>query len=76
MSQAASTMPLSIGTLGEASYPLYCKAMRILIRDGKSLEQIQRSLCWDRLRSLHRCLPRSYGAPELMYLHLKREICP
>jgi len=74
MSQAASAKPLSIGTL-EASYPLYCKAMRILIRDGKSLEQIQRSLCWDRLRSLHHCLPRSYRDPELMYLHLKREIC-
>lgn len=74
MSQAASTNPISIGAL-EASYPLYCKAMRILIRDGKSLEQIQRSLCWYRLSSLHHCLPRSYRDPELMYLHLKREIC-
>lgn len=74
MSQAASSKPLSIGPL-EASYPLYCKAMRILIRDGKSHEQIQRSLCWDRLRSLHHCLPRDYRNPELMDHHLKREIC-
>ena len=74
MSQVASAKPLSIGAL-EAGYPLYCKAMRILIRDGKTLEQIQRSLCWDRLRSLHHCLPRSYQDPEMMYLHLKREIC-
>lgn len=74
MSQAASTRPLSIGAL-EASYPLYCKAMRILIRDGKSLEQIQRSLCWDRLRSLHHCLPKSYREPAQLYFHLKREIC-
>jgi hypothetical protein len=49
--------------------------MRILIRDGKSLEQIQRSLCLDRLCSLHHCLPRSYQNPEMMYLHLKREFC-
>lgn len=73
MSQAASTPGISIGAL-EASYPLYCKAMRLLIREGKTLEQIQRSLCWDRLRSLHHCLPRSYRDPELMYAHLKREI--
>jgi hypothetical protein len=74
MSQAVPVKPLSIVAL-EASYPLYCKALRILIRDGKTLEQIQRSFCWDRLRSLHHCLPRSYRDPELMYLHLKREIC-
>lgn len=74
MGQLNLSRVLTIGQL-EASYPLYCKAMRILIRDGKTLEEIQRSLCWDRLRSLHYCLPRSYRDPELMYLHLKREIC-
>ena len=74
ISPAAYPAMISIGAL-EASYPLYCKAMRILIREGKSLAQIQRSVCWDRLRSLHHCLPRNYRDPELMYLHLKREIC-
>jgi hypothetical protein len=74
MGQAASTPRISIGAL-EASYPLYCKAMRILIREGKSLEQIQRSLCWDRLLSLHHCLPKSYREPGQLYVHLKREIC-
>jgi hypothetical protein len=64
---------VSIGAL-EASYPMYCKAMRILIRDGKTLEQIQRSVCWDRLRSLHNCLPRDYREPEQLYFNLKREI--
>ena len=73
MSQAASVKPLSIGSL-EASYPMYCKAMRILIREGKSLAQIQRSVCWDRLRSLHHCLPKSYREPEQLYFNLKREI--
>lgn len=74
MSQAACTSTISIGAL-ETSYPLYCRAMRILIREGKSLEQIQRSVCWDRLRCLHHCLPRSYREPGQLYLHLKREIC-
>lgn len=73
MRQAAYPATISIGSL-EASYPLYCKAMRILIRDGKSLAQIQRSVCWDRLRSLHHCLPRIYREPEQLYVHLKREI--
>ena len=73
MSQAASPKPLSIGAL-EAGYPLYRKVMRLLFRDGKTLEQIQPSLCWDRLRSPHHCLPRSDRDPELMYF-LHREIC-
>ncbi|MFM7236174.1 MAG: DUF3136 domain-containing protein, partial [Cyanobium sp.] len=35
---------LTIGEL-QAGYPLYCKAMRILIREEKSMEQIKRSVC-------------------------------
>lgn len=73
MSQVACPATISIGSL-EASYPMYCKAMRILIREGKSLEQIQRSVCWDRLRSLHHCLPQSYREPGQLYFNLKREI--
>ena len=71
---SGSSAPPTIGEL-EANYHLYCKAMRLLIREGRSLEQIQRSLCWDRLRSLHHCLPKSYREPDQLYVHLKREIC-
>jgi hypothetical protein len=74
MSQATFTTTLTIGEL-EASFPLYCKALRILIREGKSLEQIQRSVCWHRLASLHHCLPRQYKNPNSLYFHLKRELC-
>jgi hypothetical protein len=74
MSQATFTTTLTIGEL-EASFPLYCKALRILIREGKSLDQIQRSVCWHRLTSLHHCLPRQYKDPNHLYFHLKREIC-
>ena len=74
MSQATFTTTLTIGEL-EASFPLYCKALRILIREGKSLDQIQRSVGWHRLTSLHHCLPRQYKDPNHLYFHLKREIC-
>jgi hypothetical protein len=74
MSQASFTTTLTIGEL-EATFPLYCKALRILIREGKSLQQIQRSVCWHRLTSLHHCLPRQYKDPNYLYLHLKRELC-
>ena len=73
MSQATFTSALTIGEL-EASYPLYCKALRILIREEKTLQQIQRSVCWNRLETLHRCLPRRYKDPNHLYFHLKREI--
>ena len=43
MSQAIFTTALTIGEL-EASFPLYCKALRILIREEKTLKQIQRSV--------------------------------
>ena len=73
MGQPTYTTTLTIGEL-EASYPLYCRAMRILIREGKSMEQIQRSVCWNRLSSLHQSLPRKYRNPHHLYAHLKQNI--
>ncbi|MEB3321130.1 MAG: DUF3136 domain-containing protein [Cyanobium sp.] len=73
MSQPTFTTTLTIGEL-EASYPLYCQSMRILIREGKTLKQIQRSVCWHRLTSLHHCLPRLYRNPNHLYTHLKRDL--
>jgi hypothetical protein len=64
---------LTIGEL-EASYSTYCKAMRLLIREGRSLARIQRTVCWQRLECLHRCLPSHYRDPEYLYLLLRREI--
>ena len=65
---------ITIGEL-EASYSTYCKAMRLLIREGRSLARIQRTVCWQRLASLHRCLPGQYRDPDYLYLLLRREIC-
>lgn len=63
---------LSVAEL-EAQYPLYCKAMRILVNDGSSLVKIRRTVCWQRLEILHQCLPRQYRDPEMLYLHLRRD---
>ena len=64
---------LTIGEL-EASYSTYCKAMRLLIREGRSLARIQRTVCWQRLECLHRCLPGQYREPAYLYLLLRREL--
>ena len=63
---------LRVGEL-EAQYPLYCKAMRILVRDGVSLAKARRTVCWQKLELLHRSLPRHYREPEQLYLHLQRD---
>jgi hypothetical protein len=63
---------LRVGEL-EAQYPLYCKAMRILVRDGVSLVKARRTVCWQKLELLHRSLPRHYREPEQLYLHLQRD---
>ena len=68
-----STAPgLTIGQL-EAKYPMYCKAMRLLLKEGCTLKQIQRTVCWDRLEILHNSLPKSYKSPEYLFLLFRRE---
>ncbi len=58
-----STSPaITIGEL-EAKYPLYCKAMRLLLSEGRSPLQMKKTLCWERLETLHMSLPRRYKAP-------------
>ena len=58
----------------EASYPAYCKALRMLVRDGISLNKIQRTVCWDRLQLLHTTLPRQYRDPVVHYAMVKRDV--
>lgn len=73
MAPATFTTTLTIGEL-EASYSLYCKALRILMREGKCMDTIKRSVCWHRLTALHHSLPRQYKDPSQLYFLLKREI--
>ena len=70
---SASAGTVTIGEL-EANYSMYCKAMRLLIREGRSLNKIQRTVCWQRLECLHRCLPGQYRDPDYLYLLLRREV--
>ena len=62
----------TIGEL-EAGYSGCCKALRLLIRQGRSIDAIQRTVAWDRLTLLHTCLPTRYKAPDYLYALLKRE---
>lgn len=61
MGQPTLITTLTIGAL-DASSAFFCKALRILIREGRSIEQIERCVCWRRLASLHRSLPRQYSS--------------
>jgi hypothetical protein len=73
MTTPTYTTTLSIGEL-EASYPLYCKAMRILIRDGATEERARRTVCWSRLETLHHSLPKQYRHPQQLFSLLQRDI--
>ena len=63
---------ISIGEL-EAKHPMYCKALKMLIKQRKTSAELERTLCWDRLRLLHRSLPRQYKSPERLMLMIQAE---
>ena len=60
----------------EANFSLYCQALRIQIRQQKTIDQIQRSACWHRLVLLHHSLPGDYKDPNQLYLNFKQELNP
>jgi hypothetical protein len=73
MSEAA-TMSTSGHAALDCRYSLYSQAMRLLIREGQTLQQLQRSICWARLMSLHQILPALYCDPVQLYINFKQEI--
>lgn len=70
-----ATIPSPAPTIGEleAKYPLYCKAMRMLLREGRSVEEIRRTVAWSRLEQLHLCLPGRYKSPDYLVVVLRRD---
>ena len=68
-----STAKLTIGEL-EAGYPLYCKALRRLLQQGRTVDQIQRTVCWSHLETLNRCLPGRYKTPSYLMALIKRDL--
>ena len=73
MTSSKSRSPRRIREL-ESSYPLYYKAMRILIRDGITKERIRNTVCWNRLEVLHGFKPTQYPHPKQISMLLWREI--
>jgi len=73
MTAPTFTAALTMGEL-EASYPLYCKALRMLIRDGVTRTKASRTVAWSRLETLHHSLPRQYRHPEQLFFLLSREV--
>jgi len=58
----------------EANYPLYCKALRLLIQEGTTIAKVRRTVCWQRLSTLHHCLPGQYRDPDYLYTLLARQV--
>jgi hypothetical protein len=57
----------------EAKYPLYCRAMRLLLKEGNTQKMVERTVCWDRLATLHQKLPKIYKSPEYLFWLFRRE---
>ncbi|AAP99604.1 MULTISPECIES: DUF3136 domain-containing protein [Prochlorococcus] len=68
-----SAAKLTIGEL-EAGYPLYCKALRRLLLQGRTSQEIERTVCWGHLETLNRCLPGRYKSPGYLMALIKRDI--
>lgn len=68
----ATNPAITIGEL-EANYQLYCKALKLLVSEGRTLAKIKRTVCWARLETLHHCLPRQYKDPDYLYILLAQQ---
>ena len=66
-----ATKVLTIGDL-EAGFSNYCQALRRLVADGREIESIRRTICWDYLQRLHTSLPQSYRSPEDLVARYRR----
>ena len=66
-----ATNVLTIGDL-EAGFAMYCQALRRLVADGREMDSIRRTICWDYLNRLHTSLPQSYRSPEELVARYKK----
>ena len=70
-----ATKALSIGDL-EAGFSTYCQALRRLVADGRDINAIRRTVCWDYLNRLHSSLPKDYRSPDELIERYQRDACP
>jgi hypothetical protein len=73
MTQTTFTTALTLEELA-ANHEIYCKALRILLREETPIAKIQRSVCWRRLDTLHRCLPHRYSSPQRLMLQIQHTL--
>ena len=71
----SATKALTIGDL-EAGFSTYCQALRRLVADGRDLNAIRRTVCWDYLNRLHTSLPQDYRSPDELIQRYQREATP
>ena len=65
----------TIGDL-EAGFSTYCQALRRLVAEGRDVESIRRTICWDYLSRLHTSIPQSYRSPDDLLQRYKRNPTP
>lgn len=70
-----ATKALSIGDL-EAGFSTYCQALRRLVADGRDINAIRRTVCWDYLNRLHNSLPKDYRSPDELIERYQRDASP
>ena len=70
-----ATKALTIGDL-EAGFSTYCQALRRLVADGRDLNAIRRTVCWDYLNRLHTSLPQDYRSPDELIQRYQRGASP
>lgn len=63
----------TIGDL-EAGFSTYCQALRRLVAQGRDIESIRRTICWDYLSRLHTSIPQSYRSPEELVQRYRRHL--
>ena len=71
----SATKALTIGDL-EAGFSIYCQALRRLVADGRDLNAIRRTVCWDYLNRLHTSLPKDYRSPDELIQRFQKETSP
>jgi type I site-specific restriction endonuclease len=71
----SATKALTIGDL-EAGFSTYCQALRRLVADGRDLNAIRRTVCWDYLNRLHTSLPQDYRSPDELIQRYQKEASP
>ncbi|EAQ69782.1 hypothetical protein RS9917_10111 [Synechococcus sp. RS9917] len=45
-----------------------------MLKEGRSTQDIQKTVCWGHLETLNRCLPTRYKAPSYLLALIRRDL--